>query len=299
MDIREKTTEEIRKFNQYYTVHMQLLHMNYLDTFWSLAEIRILFEIWKNKECIQDTIVQALQMDKSYLSKILQKFEKNHLIKRVNSQEDKRKMVVCLTDCGKTEVENLIQQTHTFIEEKIAKLTDNECDELCNALSSILHLLKKGEQSFKIVPFEECYRQSFIALNTDWITTYFGKIEKHNIVEFENIDEDIKNGAMIFFAVKNGSVLATCMAKPLNNLTWEICKLGSNKSLPHKGAGSAVFEACMNWAFNHGAARLFIVSNRILKPALHIYQKYGFKEIELKKCEYERGDIAFEYIKEY
>lgn len=37
---------------------------------------------------------------------------------------------------------------------------------------------------------------------------------------------------------------------------------------------------------------LFIISNSKLKPALHIYQKYGFIEIKLDDYEYERGDIA-------
>ncbi|MDE7157526.1 MAG: GNAT family N-acetyltransferase, partial [Lachnospiraceae bacterium] len=88
------------------------------------------------------------------------------------------------------------------------------------------------------------------------------------------------------------------MAMPMDGTTWEICKLGSNKPVPHKGAGSAVFEAAMERALHHGADRLFILSNSKLKPALHIYKKYGFKEIKLENYEYIRGDIAFEYKKE-
>lgn len=106
----------------------------------------------------------------------------------------------------------------------------------------------------------------------------------------------MKKGAMIFFAVEQEQALATCMVRPMERNTWEICKLGSNKNLPHKGAGSAVFEASMKWALNHGAERLFIVSNSRLKPALHIYRKFGFQEIKLDDYEYARGDIAFEYI---
>lgn len=53
----------------------------------------------------------------------------------------------------------------------------------------------------------------------------------------------------------------------------------------------------MKWALEHGAERLFILSNSRLKPALHIYEKYGFKEIKLENYEDVRGDIAFEYIK--
>lgn len=86
-------------------------------------------------------------------------------------------------------------------------------------------------------------------------------------------------------------------AKPLgDDGLWELCKLGSNKHLPHKGAGSAVFEAAINWAIMHGAKKLFILSNSKLKAAVHIYEKYGFHEIKLEDYEYVRGDIAFEYM---
>jgi ribosomal protein S18 acetylase RimI-like enzyme len=59
-----------------------------------------------------------------------------------------------------------------------------------------------------------------------------------------------------------------------------------------------VFKASMEWALEKGATRLFIISNSKLKPALHIYEKYGFKEIKLDDYEYARGDIAFEYVAE-
>lgn len=90
--------------------------------------------------------------------------------------------------------------------------------------------------------------------NTDWIVDNFGCLEEEDLETFNHIEENLKNGAMIYFAVDNGNVLATCMAKPLkDDGTWELCKLGSNKHLPHKGAGSAVFEASMNWAVQHHA----------------------------------------------
>ncbi|MBQ8965143.1 MAG: GNAT family N-acetyltransferase [Ruminococcus sp.] len=101
---------------------------------------------------------------------------------------------------------------------------------------------------------------------------------------------------MIFIAVEDDIPLACCMAMPMEGDTWEICKLGSNKTVPHKGAGSAVFSASMEWAEEHGAKRLFILSNSRLKTALHIYRKHGFKEIKLEDYSYDRGDIAFEKL---
>lgn len=148
----------------------------------------------------------------------------------------------------------------------------------------------------KIVEYDSKYKDSFIEFNTDWIVTHFGCLEKEDIETFETIDEELKKGAMIYFAIENDIPLATCMAKPMDEGTWEICKLASNKHREHKGCGSAVFEAAMQWAIKHGAKRLFLLSNRKLKPAIHIYEKYGFQEIKLNDYEYVRGDIAFERI---
>ena len=296
MNTRQETVDKIREFNRYYTVQMNFLNTNYLSTSYSVAEMRVLFEIFTNEKCIQDKIVQSLCIDKSYLSRILKKLETRGVIEKSKGESDKRNSVVCLTQMGQKEVSRLVEQSKNFISEKIANLDAQQCNELSKSLTLTMELFKAAERDFKVIPFVEQYRKDFIDFNKDWITTYFGKIEEHDIEEFENIDKDIKNGGMIFFAVRNKKALATCMSKPLDGHTWEICKLGSNKDLPHKGAGSAVFEASMNWAIKNGAKRLFIVTNSTLKPALHIYRKFGFKEIKLDNYGYERGDIAFEYL---
>lgn len=146
----------------------------------------------------------------------------------------------------------------------------------------------------KIVPFTEAYRQSFIDFNTDWIIEHFGFLEQEDTDTFAKIDRELAAGAMIYFAIdEEAAPLACCMTRPLENGRWELCKLASNKHLPHEGAGSAVFEACATYAASQGATELFLLSNSKLKPALHIYEKYEFQEIKLEDYEYERGNIAF------
>ena len=148
----------------------------------------------------------------------------------------------------------------------------------------------------ELVSYDPAYKQSFIKLNTAWIKTNFGSLEKEDIKTFQEIEREIAKGAMIFFAVENSIVLATCMTKQISENTWEICKLAADEQYKGRGAGSRVFEKCMEYAIANNAKRLFILSNSRLKPALYIYQKYGFKEIKLDNYEYIRGDIAFEYI---
>lgn len=146
----------------------------------------------------------------------------------------------------------------------------------------------------EIVQYDNRYAQDFVALNTAWIVSLFGQLEKEDIETFQNIEREIVNGGMIYFATENDEVMATCMTRHIGNEIWEICKLAANEKYKGKGAGNVVFEQCMKYAIDHGAKKLFMISNSRLQAALHIYHKYGFKEIKLKDYEYERGDIAFE-----
>ncbi|MDE5908299.1 MAG: GNAT family N-acetyltransferase [Lachnospiraceae bacterium] len=150
----------------------------------------------------------------------------------------------------------------------------------------------------ELVSYDPKYRQKFIELNTAWIKNNFGFLEDEDIKTFQKIEKEIAKGAMIFFALENSIVLAACMTRPISKDTWEICKLATDEQYRRQGAGSKLFKKCMEYAIENNAKRLFIISNSKLKPALHIYQKYGFIEIKLDDYEYSRGDIAFEYIVE-
>lgn len=50
----------------------------------------------------------------------------------------------------------------------------------------------------------------------------------------------------------------------------------------------------MDYAKEHGANKLMIVSNSILSAAMHLYSKAGFKEVPIDNIEYERVNIQLE-----
>lgn len=150
----------------------------------------------------------------------------------------------------------------------------------------------------RIIEYAPERKQDIIDLNIWWIEKYFGKVEQPDWDEFDHVDEEIEKGGMAFFAVDDtGRALATCMAIKRSNEEWEIAKLGSDPNRPHKGCGTAVFEACVEWAESHGASRIFILTNSSLSAAIHIYESHGFERIHLDDYGgYERGDYALEKI---
>lgn len=148
----------------------------------------------------------------------------------------------------------------------------------------------------EIIKYEEKYRQDFIDLNTAWVERFF-VMEQEDRDILSHIEDFLKKDGMIFFAVEDEKVLATCMVYPFGNNIWEICKLAASGQHTGTGAGSAVFKACMDYAIAHGAEKITLISNHILTQALHIYEKFGFKRIALDRGgEYERADVQCEYI---
>ena len=148
----------------------------------------------------------------------------------------------------------------------------------------------------EIFAYREKYRDAFVALNTEWLERFY-TVEPYDRDMIERADELVRGGGMIYFALDGDKVLATCMTMPLCDDSWEMCKLAAVGQYTGSGAGSAVFKACMDYALAHGAKRLRLISCRALAPAIHIYKKFGFREVPLDRKFWgsEKADIEMEY----
>ena len=146
----------------------------------------------------------------------------------------------------------------------------------------------------KIIQYENRYAEDFKRLNVSWIKKYFNDIESADLEIFDHIEQWLEKGSMIYFAVENDIVYATCMIIPLDGEVWEICKLAADDRYKGKGAGNAVFQACTDYAIKKGAKKITLISNHILKPALHIYEKNGFQKTDLRFNDFARGDVQYD-----
>lgn len=151
----------------------------------------------------------------------------------------------------------------------------------------------------KIIPYDPKYREDFIEMNRLWISEMF-EIEEEDLRVLEHVDDRVKEGAEIFFAVEeiSDTVLACCMMEPLLNGEWEIAKFCARGMYTGTGAGSACLKACIDFAKDKKIEKLVIVSNRKCERAVRLYRKFGFTEVpvDTEKFPFARADIAFEMV---
>ncbi len=75
------------------------------------------------------------------------------------------------------------------------------------------------------------------------------------------------------------------MVIPRTHQVWEICKLATDKRYMGRCVGSAALKACIEYAKEHKVKKLMIVSNTVLSSVIHLYAKFGFKEVPIDNME--------------
>lgn len=75
---------------------------------------------------------------------------------------------------------------------------------------------------------------------------------------------------------------------------FELAKLAVDPESRGTGIGEKICRAALERARQLGAQKIFLESNTILKPAINLYRKLGFRELREYHPAYERGDIQME-----
>lgn len=138
-----ETVNKIREFNRFYMPVMDLLGNHYLGSDYSVPEARILFEIYNNSGCNAAYISRTMNIDKSYLSRILKNHEKNGYLYKKPSEKDSRAYELYLTEKGKQKAEDFIQKSNQQIGLLIQQLSRSDCELLQNAFDTIITILEK------------------------------------------------------------------------------------------------------------------------------------------------------------
>ncbi|NND16223.1 MAG: GNAT family N-acetyltransferase [Eudoraea sp.] len=149
------------------------------------------------------------------------------------------------------------------------------------------------EDNIQLVPYESKYREAFKRLNEVWIRQFF-KMEAKDYESLEHPEETIINkGGYIIVALRNDQAVGVCALIKLDHpeYTYELAKMGVAPEARGLGIGYKLGKAIIEKARGLGANNLFLESNTILVPAISLYRKLGFKEIENIGSPYERSNI--------
>ncbi|MFJ8068483.1 MarR family winged helix-turn-helix transcriptional regulator [Peribacillus sp. NPDC096447] len=130
MNINKNTIADIRQFNRFYTNILGVLDKHILDTGYSFTEARVILEIGLMEQCIANNLVDKLEIDRSYMSRIINKLRKDGLVMKENSALDNRTSLIRLTPEGLTLFDQLNERSDEQLVRLFQGLSQNEIKEI-------------------------------------------------------------------------------------------------------------------------------------------------------------------------
>ncbi|MVB12759.1 MarR family protein [Caprobacter fermentans] len=137
MKDQKNAVSKIRSFNRFYTQLTGLLSRSILNSSFSLTEARVLLEISRMDRCTANELGARLSVDRSYMSRILKRFERDGLIVREKSERDNRIHYISLTEQGNKAMRELNRASDSRISEMIRNLNLEELQAVLDSMSVI------------------------------------------------------------------------------------------------------------------------------------------------------------------
>lgn len=243
------------------------------------------------------------------VSTIVKEMIGGKLVRETADRTDKRRTVIALSARGKAACAKLTEagEDVAVAVEEISGATRHDLwraiGEWEEQLSekSLLERVKAARKAresreVSIVEYEPCYQPVFRKLNEQWITQHW-QLEPHDIECLDHPQESIiDRGGHIFVALYRDEPVGVCALCKMDDpvYEYELAKLAVNPDIHGKGIGYLLCKAVVDKAKSLGAKNIFLESNTLLKPAIHIYRKLGFRELAEYHPAYARGDIQME-----
>ncbi|WP_286971063.1 bifunctional helix-turn-helix transcriptional regulator/GNAT family N-acetyltransferase [Flavobacterium sp. UBA4854] len=295
------TTSKIRSFNRFYTAHLDILSQHYLDSEYSLTEIRILYEISESKTITAQKITEILNLDKGYLSRILKRFLKENLIIKVASAEDKRAFNIKLTDSGNELLSILNTKSENKIEGKIEKLNNSEKEILVDSMNTVRNLLTENKITREDITYRHnitpgdigyiIYLHGFIYGNESNFSTDF---EKYMIKTFYDFLEKYSpENDRIWMAEYNNKIVGCVAIVHQPNEEAQLRWFLLDSAFRGLGIGKRLLNDAIDFCKEKKFKNVFLLTTSMQDKALQMYKIMGF---ELTKSEevHEWGKVFYE-----
>ena len=142
----------------------------------------------------------------------------------------------------------------------------------------------------EIKNFSEEFSKDFFQLNKLWIEESW-KLEESDKKDLLNPQNIVKKGGQVFFAILKGRAIGTVAMINSSKNQFELAKMTVKSRYRGNGIANLLMNKCIEFAKNKNANEIFLISNDSLIIARNLYDKYGFKEIELDSQKYLRGNV--------
>lgn len=272
-----------RAFNRFYTGHIGVLDRRILDSPFSLAEARLLYELVQRDGGLATELATTLDMDPGYVSRILAGFERDGLLSRKRSRSDARQRELRLTARGRRVFAQIDQLSQAHAESMLASLSTHDQAALLGAMRTIERVL--GQDT----------TQDRITIRQPRPGDYGWVIERHGAIYWDEYRWNEQYEAMVAELVgryvrehdpqRERGWIAECEGERLGSIfltrkSDQAAQLRFFFVLAHargRGLGQRLIAECLRFARRTGYRTISLWTSAQLVAARKLYERAGFQ----------------------
>jgi DNA-binding MarR family transcriptional regulator/GNAT superfamily N-acetyltransferase len=280
----EQRVEAVRSFNRFYTRQIGVLREGLLESPFSLAEARVLYELAHRSHLTASELGKDLGLDAGYLSRILRGFARRGLLDKTTSKLDGRQSHLALTAQGREAFAPLDTGSRDEIGAMLTTLSPADQTHLIDAMHTVERLL--GGRSEPKVPY--LLRQHRPG-DIGWV------IHRHAALytqeygwdgSFEALVADIAakfirdfdaKRERCWIAEREGEIVGSVFLVAQSQTVVKLRLLLVEPAARGLGIGHRLVDECVRFARDVGYHKLTLWTNDILVAARRIYEAKGFR----------------------
>lgn len=298
--LRNRHIEAIRHFNRFYTRQIGVLNDGFLESRFSLTEVRVLYELAHRDRPTATELVRELGIDAGYLSRMLRAFHRRGLIGKRTSVDDARQTELTLSPKGRREFDKLEKRQRADIARMLEPLAPKRRRELLETMGSVERLLG-AEQSASSRSFTLrgprpgdigwiIHRQA-VLYNEEygWDEQYEALIAEIMAKFIQHFDRKCER---CWVAENDGGIVGSVFCVRKSKTVAKLRLLYVEPSMRGAGLGTRLVNECIAFARSHGYRKLTLWTNSVLHAARRIYERAGFELVAEDKHHSFGKDLA-------
>ena len=313
--ISQDPVQSVRGFNRFYTRRIGVLQEHLLHSRFSLTEVRVLYELAHRDSATAVELRHQLDLDRGYLSRMLQNFQKHGWIKATPSRADRRRVLLSLTAKGWRVFTPLDRRSSEEVGAMLKQLSSVQQERLLNSMREIEWILNPSKAPLshvlKTSPRER--RQSDFFLRSHRPGDMGWVVQRHGELYWQEYKYDERFEALVagivaefvqnfdatrercWIAERNGERLGTIFLVKKSDRVAKLRLLLVEPSARGMGIGKRLVSECVSFARQAGYEKILLWTQSELHAARHLYEQAGFKRIaEEPHQSWSRNDLVAE-----
>ncbi len=271
---------DVQGFNKVYLALCKRMDDAILDAGYSLTEKDVLLEISKTERCMANVLAQRLRIDRSYMSRMMAKFERGGLIEKTPSQTDNRVRYIRLTETGRCEFNRLSDIQNEQIQGVFAGLDEPAQRAITDAMVMIRTRLSEANDVISVRPFTLGDIEYVVSRHK---TLYYA--ERHLSEVFsEYVDRIVSDFVENFDPGRDCLNILECNGVPAGSMgaahvdgdTAQLRFFMLEPELRRCGYGNMLFERTLDFCREKGYRCVFLLTITAQTVARRVFVSHGF-----------------------